>query len=179
MSRNLNDLEKDFKVKVEDLIGKCAEKGVIMKPFYTKRSVFTQAKLYRQSRSFAEIKQASDFLKDNGAVWLSKVLLDVGAQNGRWATNALPGFSMHQHGLAVDCFWELDGKAEWTVNEDSKNGYYIYAKTAKMLGLEAGFFWRRKDAVHVQKDKYSINQQIRNGSLTYVDLDRKMREMYD
>ena len=52
-------------------------------------------------------------MKDEGAPWLANVLAEVGPQHGAHVTNALPGKSAHQYRLAVDCFWLLNGEAEW------------------------------------------------------------------
>ena len=61
----------------------------------------------------------------------------MGPQNGRWATNALPGYSWHQWGEAVDAFWLVNGKSEWAPDKliDGKNGYKVYAAEAKKMGL--------------------------------------------
>lgn len=180
MARDLNLLDADFQDKVEKLLAACEKRGVTMKPFYTLRSVYDQAKLYRQSRSFTEIKHAADRLKELGAPWLSEVLLGVGAQNGRWATNALPAFSWHQHGLAVDCYWLVNGNAEWSTTKKigGVNGYEIYAEEAQKLGLESGHLWRSKDSVHVQATSGSVTDMINSGQLTYQSLDEKMKEMF-
>jgi hypothetical protein len=53
----------------------------------------------------------------------------------------------------VDCFWAVDGEAEWSTTKKihSVNGYQIYAAEAKDMGLDAGGHWRSlKDWPHVQ-----------------------------
>ncbi|GAK49224.1 hypothetical protein U14_00443 [Candidatus Moduliflexus flocculans] len=54
----------------------------------------------------------------------------VGPQYGDPVTNALPGCSWHQWNEAVDLFWVIDGKAEWSSKKkimlqdgSSVNGY--------------------------------------------------------
>lgn len=180
MARDIGLLEPDFQQDVRKLLKLCEDDGYVMKPFYTIRGVYEQAKLYRQSRPYRDIEGAHHYLKDNGADFLATVLLEVGPQSGRWATNALPGFSWHQHAEAIDCYWLLDGKAEWstTKKHKGKNGYEVYANRAKELGLESGHFWQNKDSVHVQKTKGSISRMIKSGEMTYQELDQKMESMF-
>lgn len=181
MARDLALLEADFQEKVRKLLALCEKDGFPMKPFYTLRSVYDQAKLYRQSRTKAEIDAAHSYLMDRGAPFLAGVLLSVGPQNGAWATNALPGFSWHQHGEAVDCYWLVNGNAEWSTSKlvNGENGYNVYAKNAQKLGLEPGHFWSSKDSVHVQKSTMSINKLIELGKLSFPELDEKMKSMFD
>lgn len=85
-----------------------------MRPNAGLRDPFEQAKLWRQSRSIEEILAAIDELRSVGAPFLAHCLESVGPQHGDPVTNAPPGYSWHQWGEAVDCFWLLGGKAEWS-----------------------------------------------------------------
>lgn len=147
-SRSLEHLHPDFREKVLLLILKCEEKGVKIRPYCTFRGPISQAKLWRQSRSKIEIINVIEKLKREEAKTVSRILEEVGPQSGRWATNALPGQSWHNYGLAVDCYVENEiGHAVWS----SKNpGYLIYADTAKELELTPGYYWKFQDSVHVQ-----------------------------
>ncbi len=153
MSRDLNHLGPEFRAKAGDLLQACQDSGYTMRPFFTLRTPFEQAKLWRQSRSSHEIDQAAKELRSGGAAFLAHCLQSVGPQNGRWVTNALPGFSWHQWGEALDCYWLLDGIAEWSTRKkvNAKNGYANYAELAQAAGLTAGGFWTSlKDWPHVQ-----------------------------
>lgn len=180
MSRSLDDLTPEFKTKVESVLAIAATRGVIMKPFFTLRSVYDQAKLWRQSRTTAEIRGAIDMLHKNGAPFLASVLDGVGPQSGRWATNALPAFSWHQHGEAVDCYWDVFGKTEWNATHDPDNGYEVYATLAKEQGLEAGHFWsaKAKDSVHIQLRAGSVEKMLERHGLSMTDLDNMMKEKF-
>lgn len=152
MSRELSYLAGEFRVLCEKLIAECAAVGVTMVPFFTLRDPYTQARLWRQSRSRAEVEAAISDLKREGATYLAHCLESVGPQHGKWATNALPGYSWHQWGRALDCFWLVDGKAEWSDRKGGdRNGYRVYAEIAKRIGLTPGGYWKRsKDWPHVQ-----------------------------
>lgn len=175
MSRNLEDLTDEFRAAVETLLQSCEVRGFILRPFYTLRSPFEQAKLWRQSRSTEEIVSQIEQFRENDADFLAHCIESVGAQYGRHVTNVPPGFSWHQWGEAVDCFWLLDGKAEWSSRKkiNGENGYHVYAEEAQNLGLEPGGFWQSfKDWPHVQLQNISnpgviysvqqINEEMRN-----------------
>ncbi len=153
MAANLNELIPEFRQKVEHLLEKCRQRGIEMRPYFTLRTPFEQAKLWRQSRAKEEIQKQIEDFKKAGADFLAFCLESVGPQQGDHVTDALPGFSWHQWGEAVDCFWVVDGIAEWSSMKKvgGVNGYRIYAEEAVTLELEAGGLWKSlKDWPHVQ-----------------------------
>jgi len=175
MAANLKDLVPGFRQKAETLIKNCTQSGIEMRPFFTIRTPFEQAKFWRQSRTKEEIRKKISELKKSGADFLAFCLESVGPQNGEHVTNSIPGFSWHQWGEALDCFWVVDGKAEWSTTKkiNGVNGYRVYADEAKKLGLDAGGFWSSlKDWPHVQLRSVSnpgkvftlmhINQEMKN-----------------
>lgn len=175
MSRDLNDLTPEFRLKVEELLEKCDQSGYTMQQYYTLRSPFEQGVLWRQSRSSYEVQEKITELRNKGADFLAHCIESVGPQNGRHVTHAIPGLSWHQWGEAVDCYWLLNRNAEWSTRKkvNGTNGYVNYAIKAKSLGLTAGGFWSRlKDWGHVQMRKESapwrrftleeINQKMEN-----------------
>lgn len=117
MGVNLNDLVPELRPLVTQLLDKCAARNVRMVPNQTLRSPAQQAKYWRQSRSLVEINQAIAMLRAAGASYLADVLESVGPQSGDEVTKVLPGNSWHQWGEAIDCFWEVDGKAEWSTTK--------------------------------------------------------------
>ena len=77
----------------------------------------------------------------------------MGPQNGDPVTKTPPGISWHQWGEALDCFWLVDGAAEWSLRRmvNGQNGYHVYADEAEKLELTPGGHWPRfKDWPHVQ-----------------------------
>lgn len=167
-TRNLEVLKDPFEEKVRRTIADVqVQDGWTMRPFYTQRSPWDQARLWRQSRGTKEIHAAVKVLEREGASFLGQVLLEVGPQNGRWATNALPGQSWHQWGEAVDCFALVDGRAVWGRGHPA---YKAYAERAKALGLTAGYYWRRQDAVHLQETSETVRSRW-----TWAEIDAIMR----
>ena len=137
MSHDLNSLVPEFMSKVEELLNLCDQSGYTMRQFFTLRTPFEQGILWRQSRSIQEIQQKMSELQNSGADFLAHFIDTVGPQNGRHVTNAIPGLSWHQWGEAFDCFWLLDGNAEWSTRKkvDGLNGYVNYAEKAQSLEL--------------------------------------------
>lgn len=153
MATDLNQLTPEFRLKAGQLLQVCGEAGLPMRPFFTLRSPFEQARLWRQSRSREQIEAQLVTLRAKRAPFLAHCIESVGPQHGDPVTNALPGLSWHQWGEAVDCFWLLDGKAEWSATRKlaGNNGYQAYAAAARDLGLTPGGLWPRlKDWPHVQ-----------------------------
>ena len=150
MNRNMEDLNSRFLTILNRVLRACEKRGYHLKPYCTKRDVWEQAKLYRQSRTWLEIKKDISNLKNDGADFLAKVLLEVGPQYGRWATNALPGFSWHQYGEACDCFVLENYKAIWNPNHE---GYLVFHEEAIKRGIVT--LRTIHDANHIQLKLHS------------------------
>jgi hypothetical protein len=160
MSRDLTLLTEEFQIDVGKLMRECTIIGVTMTPYFTLRTVWEQARLWRQSRPFSKIELTVATLRQEGGEYLAGIIEEVGSCNGPHVTNAIPGNSWHQFGQAVDCFWNVRGDAEWsaTVKIDEINGYHVYAESAVELGLRPGSTWG--DWPHVQKPKESAPNKL-------------------
>jgi peptidoglycan L-alanyl-D-glutamate endopeptidase CwlK len=153
MAADLTQLVPEFRERVDELVARCQSEGYEMRPYTAVRTPMEQARLWRQSRTKAEIDAMTAHLLGNNAPYLAKVLTDAGPQHGSRVTDATPGLSWHQWGEAVDCFWVLNGQAEWSTKRlaNGRNGYAVYAEIASQLGLTAGgLFSSLKDWPHVQ-----------------------------
>ena len=178
MVARLNDLVPGFRDKVGELLQNCAAQGVIMVPSEGVRAPRQQAIYWRQSRSIIEINDAIAMLRRDGAPFLARELEAVGPHHGDEVTKVLPGNSWHQWGEAVDCFWQVDGRAEWSTTKkiNGVNGYQLYASQARALDLDAGLFWTRfKDAPHVQL-RGTANP--RASGLSWPAIDQAMQERF-
>jgi peptidoglycan L-alanyl-D-glutamate endopeptidase CwlK len=154
MAVELTALIPAFRTPVQTLLDNCRGRGVEMRPYFTIRTPLEQAKLWRQSRSRQEIEQKLDELRRAGAEFLAHCIESIGPQHGDPVTNALPGYSWHQWNEAVDCFWVVNGKSEWSTQKlvNGINGYKVYAEEAVKLNLNAGGLWKKlKDWPHVQQ----------------------------
>lgn len=177
MAANLEKLQADLKEKVKHLIEHCRNRGIEMRPYNGLRDPFVQARLWRQSRSIEEITKAIALLESKKAPFLANCLKLVGAQYGDHVTDAMPGFSWHQWGEAVDCFWIVAGKAEWSTKKlvNGLNGYKVYAEEAKALNLTAGGLWTNfKDWPHIQLRKADSALSI----MSYQEIDDEMKAKF-
>ena len=153
MAADLDNLVPPLKTLVVSVITRCTARGVELRPNQGLRDPFEQARLWRQSRSREEIDAKIAELDANGAAFLAQCLSSVGPQHGDHVTDTPPGLSWHQWGEALDCFWLVDGKAEWSTQKlvGGLNGYRVLAEEAEAVGLTAGGHWKKfKDWPHVQ-----------------------------
>lgn len=151
MSRDLTLLQPVFLEKLESALAEAKRQDVHMVPFDARRDVWQQARLWRRGRTSAQIRERVASLRAANAGYLADVIESVGPQKGKWATNAIPGMSWHQWGLACDFYWDKNGPdvpggIEW----NDLTGYKAFALIAQKAGLTSGFFWKSRDAVHIQ-----------------------------
>lgn len=140
MSRKLEDLQPEFAKKIKILVANCALRGITVVPYLTLRTPEEQAKLWRKGRRTTIIKTKIRELRSLGCDYLADCLEQAGPQEGEGkVTNALPGQSWHQFGLACDLYWEkTKGNACWNhneLNENGLNGYKVMHEEAHKLGL--------------------------------------------
>jgi hypothetical protein len=136
MSDPFAGIDPLFEAKLRPLLADLAAAGTIMRPYFGVRDCVTQAKLWRQSRSSTTVNAKIAELRAKGAHYLADAIVKAGPQSGQHVTNAIPGYSWHQHGSAMDCVWMRDGTEEWSPDVDGpKNGYRLYAAAAPSHGL--------------------------------------------
>jgi len=105
-SRSLNDLRPEIRHIVDGFLDACAGAGIDVLVTCTLRSNEEQAALYAKGRT----------------------------EPGHRVTNAPPGRSAHNHGLAIDVVPMVNGKPDW-------NGYDPVWETIGKLGETAGLVW--------------------------------------
>ncbi len=168
MSRDINLLTLEFRIKVVAVIKTCLTKGFVMTPYFTLRTPQEQGMLWCQSRSEEQISQAAYTLIKAGAPFLASCIDTQYAGNKKWATNALPGNSWHQWGQAVDCFLNENGVANW--NSDDIR-YKHYADVATQLGLTSGRYWLKPDPDHIQLQHFGSPL---DSGLTWLEIEAAM-----
>ena len=173
----LDGLDDGFKTTLQQVLNTCAGKGVTMTPYFGVRTPQEQGKLWRQSRTAAQIQAKLAELRAAGANFLADCIERAGPQNGPDVTGAIPGLSWHQWGEAMDCFWRVNDKAEWsTTLGGAANGYKIYAAVAQAAGLTAGGLWpSRKDWPHVQLR--AADSPLKVG-MTILQVDARMKTTF-
>lgn len=166
----LDGLFPEFRAKVEKLINLCSNEGLVVRVVSGLRTPLEQAILWRFGRSMDVIIDKIQQLKDINCSYLASCINMAGPQYGEWKTNALPGQSWHNWGLAVDfiCFDSI-GKP---ISDGEDPIYYQFQKLIPAAGLfNYGKNWP-KDAGHVQGMLGSPNQY------TIQETDKILSERY-
>jgi hypothetical protein len=176
MAADLTTLVPAFGAKLGELLTRCAARGVTMRPYAALRTPLEQSRLWRQSRSAEEIGAQIAAFRAAGAEFLANCLESVGPQHGDPVTNAPPGLSWHQWGEAVDSFWLVENRAEWSTAKkvNGLNGYRVYAEEAEGLGLTAGGLWATlKDWPHVQSRREASPVQLMQLAAVSEEMQRR------
>lgn len=183
MAVDLSALVPQMKTAVDALVAACAARQIEMRPYVALRTPEEQARLWRQSRSSEQIAAEVTRLQRAGAPYLADCLQRVGPQHGPPVTKAVPGLSWHQWGEAVDFFWALHGKAEWSVTFTApvsgdfmgENGYHVLVDEAQKLNLHPGGAWKRfQDWPHVQLHGAASPADV----MSLAEIDRQMAERF-
>ena len=128
----LDTLDVDFKAKIELLITTVnAATGRVWKPSDCRRTMAQQAVIYAQGRTAP----------------------------GKVVSNAPPGSSAHNFGLAVD-LWPMTsaGDFDWNAPDDL---FHIMADIAVASGLTAGYYFHSiHDAPHVEDPSWKQQQAL-------------------
>ena len=161
-SRKLSDLVGTMEARAEALVAKCDMAGIDLLIYCTLRSLEEQARLYRQPKSADQIHAMADKLRN---VYmrpdLGEILLSVGPQSGPKVTNAAPGMSAHNYGLAFDCVPLVNGKAQWSSKAPE---WQEVGRLGQSLGLEwAGSWTSFREYPHFQELGFTWRQRILMG----------------
>jgi hypothetical protein len=168
-------LTPEFAAKLAELILVCRENGHNFKISQGLRPPETQATYYCQwaKRSPAMIDAQVTMLRNHGARWLAALLAskrDI-TRIPKWQTNALPGAGWHQWGEAADCYCHRGGKL---VGNGDDPSYVFYATQARRVGLTAGYYFKDRDAGHVQLRSAGGATDMFN----WAEIDATMKERF-
>lgn len=151
-------LDFQFNDIVQKLLTSCVSAGLDCRPTSGFRSLESQARLWRRSRSRAEVEAELSRLRSEEGGFLADVLEGVGPQKtDKWATNCIPGFSWHNWGQALDCLLFRDDSM---IENGDDPHYKTYGDLAKNLGLRWGgdFTGLDKDAGHIQLNQKEVTE---------------------
>ncbi len=150
-SRNIEDLAPDVQVAANLIVGGCATENVDILIYCTLRPLEEQARLYRQSRSWEEIKYKIEKFRSRGLDFLADILQHVGPCHGPHRTNAAPGESWHGYAEAFDAVPMIGGKPAWKY-EDAPFEWTMYGEVVREAGLNWSGDWKSfKEIAHAQK----------------------------
>lgn len=177
----LAELNSDFRAKVADLIARLRTAGLHPVLTFGVRDPWTQARLWRKSRSGAQVVAKIEDLNARGAPYLAEILREVGPQpHGRWATDAAPGLSWHQWREAVDFGWksQVTGRVLEGGPDDGDEFQFAeqcYDKLGELCD-EVGLTWGDSfgDENHVQGP--TASSPLRE--LSYAEVDARIRVLW-
>ena len=156
---NFDLLDPMFSSLLTRMITSMENLGHTVNPYYGIRTLKEQAKIWRRSRTTAEVVALCDQLKSAGANYSLSVLQGVGPQPmGPWGTDTYM-YSYHLLGRACDMF--VDG------DEAGGDVYDILAVEAIRVGLTPGRNFGHKDSGHVQLGRNELSK-----TYTLIEMDK-------
>lgn len=135
-SRKLEDLDPEFLKLVVGWLADCAAAKIDVLVYCTERPAWEQAELYKIGRT-----------KKGEGVTAKRPM-------GRKVTNAKPGQSAHQYGLALDFVPQIAGKLLWS---DTKR-YDQAIRLAEARGLES---LRPMELAHLQLKGFDWREYVK------------------
>ena len=138
-SRKLSDLHPLVRTKAQDLLETLSLAGIDVIVTCTLRTKEEQAALYAQGRQPAD--EINRLRKRAGLASITS------PQTYLIVTNARPGESWHQYGLAFDLCPIEAGKCVW---DTSAKAWQKVGSAGVKQGLEWGGTWNKKDFPHFQ-----------------------------
>jgi hypothetical protein len=147
-----------------ELIKRAYKEGINVQISSGYRSLEDQAYIYGQGRS--------DYLY-KGKLYARP--FDANGKKLKIVSNAKPGTSIHNYGLAIDYFLVSDDglKSLWTVSKKWRR----VAEIAKGMGAEWGGDWTWKDYPHLQWNRgLTIQQLARGDTPTFPPLIEEKKE---
>ncbi len=156
-SRKIEDLHESVRSKAEAFLRECGERGIAILITCTLRSMEEQAALYAQGRE--EVTKVNELRRLAG-------MPPLGPEN-RIVTNARPGYSLHNFGLAFDVVPLDGGKPIWN---SSHPVWQRIGNNGKGVGLEWAGEWKRfREYPHFQYTCGLTLAEIREGKRPVIE----------
>lgn len=142
------DLHPFFAKQVEALKELCLKEGFPITIYCGRRSFEEQAAIYGEGRTKSQIEMAALNYKTQAV--RDRFLKTCRPKSGKRKTNALPGKSFHQYGLAIDGAPLMEDKKNIDWSERNPE-WLIWAKLGETLGMESAARWKTfKEYPHLQ-----------------------------
>lgn len=165
-SRKLQDLTPETRACAELFLNLAHDAGLDVLIYCTRRSCEEQARLYRQGRTSARIELMLTALeRDYGRADLAELLHNVGPQYGPLVTNAAPGQSLHNYGLAFDAVPMRHGKPIWNTAAPEDHALWeLYGALVAAAGLDWAGKWQMfRELPHAQLPGHDWRELMRAG----------------
>ena len=138
----LTSLESDFQSVVQQLLmGSEIATGLKWIAYSCRRTMAEQKVIYEQDKNGKD---------DDGDGKID--------ESDEHVTNAPPGYSAHNYGLAVDCAPMIGNSIWWNAPDKV---WKAYADIAVKLGMVAGYYFKSiHDAPHVEHPRWRDQQKL-------------------
>lgn len=153
MSREIDKLTPDTRIlwsRTKLYFGEATDNHELL-CFSTLRTCAEQARLFRSTRTRAQIDAKAQSYRDRELDFLREILYEVGPQSGelgKHVTGAGPGESWHQYAMAFDAVPVRNGRAVW---DDKDPIWELYGAAARAAGGNWGGDWSGSwDKPHTQ-----------------------------
>ena len=168
---DLETLEPEFRERLLSVIETCAADRFRLIPEVGAIDPFLQARLWRQSRSDAEIDEAIADLKAQNCIYLAEVLEETEGKLGPKVTDSLPGLSWHNWREAVKV-GIYDNCGRELMNHDEK-AISVLRKAIKKHKLNSGENWG-KSLFYIQKSTFENPKNL----MSMLEIDKTMYDMW-
>ena len=176
-SRDTRLLAPELFAKVELLVKRCKDRGIVLGIGTTIRGPDAQARLWCRSRTPEDVERRRDMIA-RVAPKMAALLKPEYAGLGPQMTSHLPMQSWHQLGEALDVYAVVGGKAVW----DGSTALAI-ASLAKEVGLPHSYnekTWEVKSRHwHIQLRRKETPFMVRGLFDSWADAERAMLERFD
>lgn len=128
--RDISELHPVFKPLVVDWLAACNAKGMQLLVVETRRTMDVMTAYYARGRQ--PLPKVNDLYRKAGLRPITK------EENWSIITKAMPGYSWHYFGLAIDVVPLINGVPDWNYNPDDPKDYYDEMANNAM---ERGMIW--------------------------------------
>lgn len=133
----IKKLIPEVRIKAKEMVSICEEEHFHIVINSSLRKLEEQAIHYRQSRTWEEIKQKIQQLRNSGFSFLSDIIEEVGPQEGPFMTNYAPGESWHNYAEAWDAVPYYNNKFIWDC-EVNLHFWKRYGEAVRQVGMYWG-----------------------------------------
>ena len=166
-------LDPKFNELLQQLIEKLMKHGYRLEPTKGFKTLETEAKLWRRSRSIHQYEFLRDSLIAEGALYAAKVLEDVGVQKTGFEATDTYLYNYHLLGLACDFNVTKYPNSSHMFNfHHDPDLFDFIAKEATLIGLTSGRYFRKEKPYHLRLGELELHKLYKP-----AEMDKLLKEI--